>query len=109
MAAGKREHEQVEVLESWHKRLGNVLCNQEEQCSALYRPGLPSDMEVLDILHEVQVEGEHLIAVQCDGLREDGGAADSKKSTLICLALFNVNSTTSKRMGPMGEEAKVMK
>ena len=49
------------------------------------------------------------IAAQHDGLREDGGAAKSKKSTLICLALFYVNSATSKRMGLMGEEAKVMK
>ena len=45
-------------------------------------------------------------STQHDGLQEDGGATKSKKSVLIHLALFNVDSTTSRRMG---EEAKVMR
>ena len=45
-------------------------------------------------------------STQRDGLREDGGATESKKCVLIRLALFNADRATSRRMG---EEAKVMK
>ena len=61
------ELERMEVAESGHEGLGDVLGDEEEQCRALDRVCLPSDVEAPDILREVRVGEERFAAAQGDG------------------------------------------